>query len=624
MSENKTISEFLKNVVIDEELIRELGIAVLNVLRKHQKNEPEMTYSNVSLSINGSLKSAGMKVNNIDDTVITNSQRVETKVVQPTETPVVPSVEVLHKVTKGASHSKFTSRELAYIVAKANELAKEKAGLTHGEFCYHLCKKCGFLMPYATFLLKVCPKVNYEFTSAIGKNKYAHPGSPGKNMKDMLALIQCGMRIPYALSLCSLAGHKHRGKYRKMSSKEVLKHINSLYAENKQLMDAYVERFPGEFRFPNEILEQEPTHVKEEATSEKSKPDTTENPRYFRRLSPWPFTRSDSSLYGLSNKTYAAIQEIAQTPNLTKMEFMNELCKKLGVIISFRAWTTLTRRCIIYKFKNTKNYDTSKDRISDCASLTCIGVSIDAARCISKCSFTSRRIFQDKTDVSEERVRRLYTENKVLFEYYAKRDPKFKLPEFCESDLKKEEVKQQESVIEEKPLPVSDPCEDFKQSIEHKRKVRLDCENVSPVVVEQLCDMYEKTGKDTLVEGDSLLKLTAKRAGYPKMSRDNLKKLIFGHQYMGKMYEGIAVPIQREKKASTLDPNILNFVEKVKYLRSHGIPLQRIIEIFQDADHTSLMIEKIYYEITFTQLGRYPNDSARIWADTRYGKEYRK
>lgn len=620
MSENKTISEFLKNVVIDEEIIRELGIAVLNVLRKHQKNEPEMTYSNVSLSINGSLKSVGMKVNDIDDTVITNNQKDEIEVT-PVKVPSVSSAQiVLHKVTEGASHSKFTIKEFAYILNKANELAKEKAGLTRGEFCYHLCKKCGFLIPYPTFDLRIRTTINYEFASAIGKNKYNHPNSPSNNTNNARALVHCGMKAQYAISLCSLAGHDVSNH--KMSHEEITKRVNSVYAENKQLMDAYMERFPGEFHMPTDLPTQEP-QVEQTVISNDTEPKVTKGPRYFRRLNPWPFSRANSTLKGLSNKTYAAIQEIAQTPDLTRSEFMYRLCHKLGVLIGYETWGRLTRLCIVYKFKETKDYKTINDRTADCASLVCAGMSIDASRCISKCTVSSHEIFSGKIEVSEERVRRLYAENKELFEYYAKKNPKFKLPDFNGISLKKEEVNQQEPVIEEKPLPVSDPCENFKQSIEHKRKVRLDCENIAPAVVEQLCKTYEKTGKETLVEGDNLLKLTAKRAGYPKMSRDNLKKLIFGHQYMGEMYKGIAVPIQREKKASTLDPNVLNFVQKVKYLRSHGIPLQKIIEIFQDADHTSLMIEKIYYEITFTQLGRYPTDSVRIWADTRYGKEYR-
>ena len=618
MSENKTISEFLKNVVIDEEIIRELGIAVLNVLRKHQKNEPEMTYSNVSLSINGSLKSAGMKVNDIDDTVITNNTKVE---VTPVKVPSASSAQiVLHKVTKGASHSKFTIKEFAYILNKANELTKEKAGLTRGEFCYHLCKKCGFLIPYPTFSLKIRTKINYEFASATGKNRYSHPDSSSDNMDNARALVHCGMKARYAISLCSLSGHDVYN--RKMSHEEITKRVNSVYAENKQLMDAYMERFPGDFHMPTDLSTQEP-QVEQTVISNDTEPKAIKGPKYFRRLNPWPFNKFNSPLYKLSNKMYDAIQEIAQVPDLSRIEFLYRLCKKLGVIISHTTWTHLTKDCIRYKFKDTKDIRNSQEKLSDCASLICIGMKPEAARCITRCTVPTTDILSNNAVVSEERVHRLYAENKELFEYHAKVNPKFHLPDFDNQDLKKEEVNQQEPAIEEKPLPVSDPCEDFKQSIEHKRKIRLDCENVSPVVVEQLCKTYEKTGKETLVEGDNLLKLTAKRAGYPKMSRDNLKKLIFGHQFMGKMYKGIPVPIQREKKASTLDPNVLNFVQKVKYLRSHGIPLQRIIEIFQDADHTSLMIEKIYYEITFTQLGRYPTDSARIWADTRYGKEYR-
>jgi len=620
MSENKTISEFLKNVVVDEEIIRELGIAVLNVLRKHQKNEPEMAYSDVSLSINGSLKSVGMKVNSIDDTVITNNPKAEIEVT-PVKVPSVSSAQiVLHKVTKGASHSKFTIKEFAYILDKANELTKEKAGLTRGEFCYHLCKKCGFLMPYPTFDLRIRTAINYEFASAIGKNKYNHPNSPSNNTNNARALVHCGMKAQYAISLCSLAGHDISNH--KMSHEEITKRVNSVYAENKQLMDAYMERFPGEFHMPTDLPTQEP-QVEHTVISNDTEPKVTKGPRYFRRLNPWPFSRANSTLKGLSNKTYEAIQEIAQTPDLTRSEFMYRLCHKLGVLIGYETWGRLTRLCIIYKFKETKDYKTISDRTADCASLVCAGMSVDASRCISKCTTSTREIYAGKIEVSEERVRRLYADNKELFEYYAKKNPKFKLPDLNGISLKKEEVNQQEPVIEENPLPVSDPCENFKQSIEHKRKVRLDCENISPEVVKQLCAAYDKTGKDTLVEGDALLKLTAKKAGYPKMSRDNLKKLIFGHQFMGEIYKSIPVPALREKKVSTLDLGIINFVEKVKYLRLNKIPLSRIISILKDEDHTSLMIEKIYYEITFTQIGKYPSDSVKAWADSRYSKEYR-
>lgn len=293
-------------------------------------------------------------------------------------------------------------------------------------------------------------------------------------------------------------------------------------------------------------------------------------------------------------RAISVINEIALQKGLSRVEFAYEFCMRMGMCISGQVFKKICSH-IKYEFNEDRRKNTNEE-LADCATLVCSGMAIDFARVITKAPVTGVGQLEKVPSslITDKRLATFYCEHKEVLDDYIKNHPgKLNIPE---------EVLGTEKLIKSAvqniaPVDVPVPEETKEVSNEKKPLVRYNDSYLNRHTIENLCDRYNEVLRETSFLGDKAVAVAAKKAGF-KMSRENAKKLIFGHKFINKNFEPIETPVYQGLRDTT-DPTILRYVTKIKWLRNHGFSIKKISNLVGESiEH----VERIYYEIIYTQI----------------------
>ena len=601
--------EVIKNLPFDREMLHDLLDAILNVVEKHRGKSEEQKEVLQVTPTPAPVNSSKLPDEVIAETVAKCIQKQIDERQQELdfddqlnadpldfEEPEQkhPELEIIRSFDNAyvTIVPKRESAEPSKILDKQEQIAPVKRGkrisfddlvkvaesitvsnMTTSDFRFMLSHRYGHIVPAnGAWEQKLIKKLKYKFVPAIRDPYFVE-----QKTKDYQALISSGMRAQYAATLAKVSANAHTKQY--MSKAEIAKRVALIYKDNKSLIDDYMTKYPGEFKLP-EFMEEKPKEP------EKDNPSV---PNVFDRSFKSP---AKSLFFGRETELQNAVNEIATNPNLSYSEFALELSRKMGVIIGYSTWCRLSKY-IHYHF--VKKIQRAADRQADFASLICCGMSSDAAMVISKTTpGVTNHI--DNLPISDERVYRLYQENKEIIDDYAKRHQKFNLPDFSKfiADshvFNKQAETKEEVVVEQEPVnvPVTSGRESFP-------------EDPSPELVKKLCDTYTRIITTTTLSDEDAVRKTVKETGY-NARVSTVKKYLFGHIYVDPKYASIPTPSFLEMKQTKIDPVTRRLVQVIKMFRKEGKKPVQIARIFKESRKhvSSEFVANVYYEIKYTQ-----------------------
>ena len=605
--------EVIKNLPFDREMLHDLLDAILNVVEKHSGKSEEqkevLQVTSTPTTVNSSklpdeviaetvAKCIQKQIDerqqelDFDDQLNADPLDFEEPEQKPVDVEIVRSFDSAYVTIVPKREEKAESTEPVNSLSKQEQTVPVKRGkrisfddlltaaesinvtnLTTSDFRYKLSQKYGHIVPAnGAWEQKLIKKLKYKFVPAVRDPYFVE-----QKTRDYQALVSSGMRSQYAATLAKVSANAHAKQY--MGKAEVARRVDLIYKDNKSLIDDYMAKYPGEFVLP-ESAQEKPKEP------EKSSPAVS---NVFDRSFKSP---SKSLFFGRETELQNAVNEIATNPNLSYSEFALELSRKMSVIIGYSTWCRLSKY-IHYSF--VKKIQKAADRQADFASLICCGMSSDAAMVISKTTpGVTNHI--DNIPISDERVYRLYQENKEIIDDYAKRHQKFNLPDFSKfiTDshvFNKQAETKEEVVIEQKPtnVPVTSGRESFP-------------EDPSPELVKKLCDTYTRIITTTTLSDEDAVRKTVKEAGY-NACVSTVKKYLFGHIYVDPKYANIPTPSFLKMKQTKIDPETRRLVQVVKMFRKEGKKPVQIARIFKESRKhvSSEFVANVYYEIKYTQ-----------------------
>jgi len=318
----------------------------------------------------------------------------------------------------------------------------------------------------------------------------------------------------------------------------------------------------------------------------------------------------------IEEKTINIINQIAQEPGLSVQEFMYRLSMQLGISIPSRAAHRLVKY-INYDFaSNRRSKEEVSESYANCAVLVLSGMTCEHASTITRVSVVREDELNSvpASKITNQRLIEFYLAHKEVIDDYIKNHPdKLKLPAIPQEILNQQKEKPSEETSEEvesvtAPVPVKPTKEEVKLT-EVKTRVRLQMQHLTAEVITSLCDAYEKVCSETELLGDRAIYKALKVAGF-KASRDDAKKVIFGHKFIDN-FAYIDTPVYRFQKASTVDHKMIRTISLIKFLRGNGFSIRKISK---ETGENMVFVEKVYFEIIYTQVGDWvdPTDE-RIW-----------
>lgn len=136
-----------------------------------------------------------------------------------------------------------------------------------------------------------------------------------------------------------------------------------------------------------------------------------------------------------------------------------------------------------------------------------------------------------------------------------------------------------------------------KVSQKKKRNVTFTLDMVTYDLVLKMVNAYDQVSHNFHDYSDASIRRILGKNDIPKMQMWIARAILFGHKYIDKEYSSIPCPVYWPSRELN-NIYVIRFINKIKWLRSHGKTLENICELLKsEYDEKELnRIPKIYYE----------------------------